>query len=218
MSAAVWGAEEPESSTTAQSHLSKEFGLGGEAETAVRISDDQLSVCGACAVTHRRYCHVLHCHCQLCPWKGPHSAVTLRVWQCQVGRLEALRGCWDTRTCSRGGACQLCNEKPVQLGGPGDVRFARAPAYSEGTTEKEPLASKHRARSLWDCSAGSLRNLVLLFLQFIPTQSKVVSFNAVEHNYRPDRLWQVGWDIYSCSRQMLKWFCIGKCCLWNVLS
>lgn len=89
---------------------------------------------------------------------------------------------------------------------------------SEGTTDKEPSACKRCAHSHWGCSAGSLRNLVLLFLQFIPTQSKVVSFNAVEHNYRPDRLWQVGWDIYSCSRQMLKWFCIGKCCLWNVLS
>lgn len=71
MFAAVWGVEEPESSTTAQSHLSKEFGLGGEAETAVRISNEQLSVCGACAVTYRKYCHVLHC--QLCPLKGPHS-------------------------------------------------------------------------------------------------------------------------------------------------
>lgn len=195
MFAAVWGADESESSTTAQSPVTNGFGLGSEAESAARISHHPLSACGGCAATDGKCCHIPRCQCQLRSLKDSHPAAGL-AWPKDGFAMEIL--------------CSWMAQEMWGLPGPLHT--------SDGATEKEPLASKCCAHSHWGCSAGSLRNLVLLFLQCIPTQSKVVSFNAVEHNYRPDRLWQVGWDIYSCSQQMLKWFCIGKCCLWNVLS
>lgn len=158
---------------------------------------------------HRKHCQCPAASCA--PWgvlmqQLPWGCARWAGW----GSQSVLR----CHNFSRGAAVQLLCSWVTQ-----ELAALPEPLHtSQGVVDEEPLASEHRAHSHWGSAAGRLRDLVLLFLQFIPTQSKVVFFNAVEHNYRPDRLWQVGWDIYSCSRQMLKWFCIGKCCLWNVLS